>query len=577
MMASEQVRLASEALGPLLRKRGTSPALGASLRRAVQALDQALTEDDEKISSESASRAAKELQASLLLIRDSERPADHAQLGGITKVLSFLPPDVIAPAAPPPIVGLPAPVQETLRMVSLPPEPAPALPPKPLTVPLRESAPESETPLPAVPTAAQPTQQLGVPATLNFPTIPLRVSAIQESLRLFYVVSRNHLATLADFETAHERMRKVACAVKWLGPSRVPPLREVFAKRENSGRQVAVDLALAYLGERQDVEQLLDGLEKAATAKSWLPTHISAALHVLAGTGSLELMLSCFGKTASPVLRALLLPALAERDALPAGQLLDLSLDRDDAISAQAAEALAWSADAAEASLLFTWATQAKTPLRANALLFSAAALGSVAALVEVRKRLAKPTMFMGYLADALAIAGDDSDVDYLLDSAVTPNPDTTHILLAAANLGNAKTAFEFEDFDLHAPASVLEEIPWMIFGKSGLPPRPRMLPRDKAKRLLRGRPWSVAGVLDRLSAPDELLLSANRMALEIRVRTGIVPPCRLPLFASAATRSDIISKWRSHYAEADAKLAAGDWYYQGKSACKPEQKGRSR
>ena len=288
-------------------------------------------------------------------------------------------------------------------------------------------------------------------------------------------------------------------------------------------------------------------------------------------------MLAFFAKTSSPTLRALLLPALAERDALSAGQLLDLPLDRDDEVAARAAEALAWAADAAEASLIFTWAMDARTLLRANALLFAAASLGSVAALVEVRKRLAKPSMFMGYLADALAIAGDDSDVDQLMDSAVTPNPDTTQILLAAANLGNAKTLFEFEDFDRHAPAAVLEEVPWIVLGKAGLPPRPKLLPPEKATRMLRGKPWSVSAVLDRLAAPDELLRSANRMALEIRVRTGVMPPCRLPLFASTASRSDILAQWRLHYAKVDAKLAPGDWYYQGKPASKPEQKGRVR
>ena len=207
----------------------------------------------------------------------------------------------------------------------------------------------------------------------------------------------------------------------------------------------------------------------------------------------------------------------------------------------------------------------ARTPLRSSALLFSAIALGSVPALVEARKRLAKPTMFVGYLVDALAIAGDDSDVAGLLDLAVTTNPDTTHILLAAAGMGNAKMLFEFDDFDRHAPAAVLDEVPWMVLGKSGLPPRPRLLPREKATRMLRGRPWSVSAVLDRLCAPDELLLFANRMALELRVRTGITPPCRLPLFASAATRSDILAQWRAHYAKADAKLKPGDWYFQGK------------
>jgi hypothetical protein len=581
-MASEPVRLASEALGPLLRKRGTSPALGASLRRAVQALDKALIEDDERVASESAIRAAKELQECLPLIRGSERPADHAQLEGITKVLSFLLPDAVAPAAPP-VVELPAPVQATLKMVLPSPEPAPA----PQVLPLPELVPAlpplSSLPLPPTrppkPATTKPEQQpSAVQTTLNFPTIHLRVAGIQESLRLLHVVSRKHLATLADLEIANARMRKAFCAVGWLGPRRIPPFREVSAKCENSGRQVAAVLALGHLGDHQSIERLLDGLEKAAASKNWLPTHLLAALRLLAESKSLEVLLAFFRKTSSPALRALLLPVLAEREALPAGQLLDLAIDGDDQVAARAAESLAWAADAGEASLLFTWAMAAKTPLRANALLFSAAVLGSTTAVVEVRKRLAKPTMFVGYLADALAIAGDDSDVQHLLDSAADPNPDMTHILLAAANLGNTKTVHEFQDFDRQAPADVLEEVLRMILGsKGGHAQRPNTGSPEKGRRMLRGRPWSVAAVLDRLSEPDELLLSANRMALEIRVRTGVMPPCRLPLFTSATMRSDIIAKWRSHYAKADAKLAPGGWYYQGKPISKPDQKGATR
>ena len=573
-MASEQVRLASEALGPLLRKRGTSPALGANLRRAVQALDRALTEDDEPTAAEAASRAAKELQECLPLIRGSQRPADRAQLDGVTKALSLL-----LSEPPSPTVALQAPIQETLPMM-LPPLGASGAP-EALPQIAPPAAPEARpsnlpsAPPPAAAAAHEEPPAVAVPQ-LRFPTADLRIAGLQESLRLLHAVSHNRLATLEDLESAHARLRKLTSAVKWLGSKRIPHFRETSAKRDNSGKRVATDLALSFLGDNGSVEELLASLEKAAS-KDWLPTHLPSALNVLAATEALEILLTFFAKTSSPALRALLLPVLAERGALSAGRLLDLALDPDDGVAARAAEALAWDADAAEASLLFDWAMQAKVTLRADALLFAATALGSTAALAEARKRLAKPTMSMGYLVDALAIAGDDGDVDRLLDAAVTPNPDTAHVLLAAASLGNAKTAFEFDDFDRHVPAAVLEEIPRMILGKGGLPPRPRLLPPEKAKRMLRGRPWSVVGALDRLSAADEPLLSAHRMALEIRVRSGIAPPCRLPLLASAAERSEIVARWRDHYAKADAKLVPGGWYYQGKPVPNPEIKERSR
>src|ERR1039458_1086033 len=91
-MAREQVRSASKTLGPLLRRRGTSPAVGSALRRAVQALDKALSAPDGQDSPEEIHRALAELRGCLVLIYESTLPADQEQLEGTAKALSFLAP-----------------------------------------------------------------------------------------------------------------------------------------------------------------------------------------------------------------------------------------------------------------------------------------------------------------------------------------------------------------------------------------------------------------------------------------------------------------------------------------------------
>jgi hypothetical protein len=84
---------------------------------------------------------------------------------------------------------------------------------------------------------------------------------------------------------------------------------------------------------------------------------------------------------------------------------------------------------------------------------------------------------------------------------------------------------------------------------------------------MLRGQPWSVARVLEGLAAIDHPAQSQRRSALEIRVRTGLVPPTGFPLLASVAARAEVLAKWGTHFAKANAKLAPGGWYYQGKPA----------
>jgi hypothetical protein len=556
-MVSEQVRLASVALGPLLRKRGTSPALGAGLRRAVQALDRALVENDEAVVVEAVREATKELQECLPVIHASARVADRAQLEGISKVLSLLGPAETASESLPVSAAIPAASADVV----------------PETVPdSQDRRTPSSLPLAQPPAAASRTADNNTSKTSavrEFPTVHLRVEGMQECLRILRVALESHLATLGDFEGAHSRLRKLASAVRWLGTSRFSQFRDLSDQHPDSARQIAADLALVHLGDHHGVERLLSRLGDAARSKKRLPSVVPAALRAIAEAGSLDLLLAFFGKTDLSVLRALLLPVLAEREALSAGRLLDLALDPDDDVAANSAEALAWGADASEASLLFAWAMEARSSLRANALLFSATVLGSPAALNEARRRLAKPAMSIGYLATALAIAGDESDAERLLGLAARPNPDTSDVVLAAANLGAAKTLSDFQAFADRVPARVLGEARRRITGA-------KIGACSQTDRLLYGAPWSVSRSLHRLADPSEPLRSADWSALEVRARTGLKAPSRIPLFVRAAVRAELLAGWQSHYANIGERLPPGGWYYQGKSVPSSDKKGRA-
>ncbi len=109
----------------------------------------------------------------------------------------------------------------------------------------------------------------------------------------------------------------------------------------------------------------------------------------------------------------------------------------------------------------------------------------------------------------------------------------------------------------------MLEEASRLIQGPNRNP-----LPGPEAHlRMLRGQPWSVAALLARLAASDETVRSQRRLALELRVRTGLGPPTALPVFADAEARGAALARWTGHYARLDGNMPAGQWYYQGRPA----------
>jgi hypothetical protein len=299
-------------------------------------------------------------------------------------------------------------------------------------------------------------------------------------------------------------------------------------------------------------------LERAAQGDDPLSPMATTLLHTLAGQHFLACARTVFEKTKSDTVRALLLPLLVERGQLTPAQLLPLLDHSHDGVAIEATLAFAQIGDGQHAEVLAGHASRAKDRRRSNALLFAATTLGSVQALAEVRARARAE--FDERLVDALAVAGDDSDAPLLIDLASRPDANASQAIFAAANLGCAATVRALLALADLVPKAVIDEATRMILGE-------KPLPNSHETRLLHGQPWSVAGVLERLAANDETILSQRRLALELRVRTGLVPPAILPSLAPAQVRAKALAPWADHFARSSGRLPTGQWYYQGKPA----------
>jgi hypothetical protein len=550
-MASEQVRLASKALGPLLRRRGTSPALKVTLRQAVKTLARALAETDTKTQAEAIRQAIDELRFGVHLIQNSQRPADHAQLQGTAEALSFLAPlegamapkpiRILAPAPPPASAAL------SPQTHANPPPPAPTVVPRP------------------APAKAEDKTRPFEPQSLDFPTVHLRLIGFTRKFKSLHVALTEPLTTLRDLDVACAELDKIVQAVKWLGVKCVPTFLKASENGETVEDRLIASAALIHLGALGGVEKMMSMLEGAVAEKQELPPIAGTILRTFTDATVLDGMLKLLLKPAGDALGSVLLPLLAEQGVLSSEQLLKLMNHPSDDLAVPAAEALAWFGDPRDASLLLASARKATTPGRANALLFAAVALASTEALAEVRAQLPERAASSHHLVEALAIAGDDSDAHRLIALAEKPGIDADHLLLAVANLGCVATVQSLPALVGHVRRETLEQVRRMILGSGSTHPSDEA----SAIRRLHGEPWSVSGLLSRLAAPDEPVQLQQRLALEIRVRSGLVPPTKFPLLMSAAARAELVASWTAHLAKANGQSAPGGWYYQGKPAGK--------
>jgi hypothetical protein len=328
--------------------------------------------------------------------------------------------------------------------------------------------------------------------------------------------------------------------------------------------RLVASAALIHLGAPGGVEKMMSTLDGAVAENRNLPAIAGTILRTLTDAAVLDGMRKLLFKPAGDVLGSLLLPLLAQQGVLSSEQLLQFVSHPSDDFAVPAVEALAWFGDARDAQLLLASARKTPTLRRANALLFAAVTLGSVEALAEVRAQLPERVASSHHLVEALAIAGDSSDVSRLIALAEQPGVDADYLLLAAANLGCADTVQVLSALAGRVRRETLEEARRMIVGDGSAHPSGDALPAPAIRRL-RGEPWSVSGLLSRLAAPNEPVQSQRRLALEIRVRTGLAPPTKFPPLMSVPTRTELVASWTAHFAKANGKLAPGGWYYQGR------------
>lgn len=102
-----------------------------------------------------------------------------------------------------------------------------------------------------------------------------------------------------------------------------------------------------------------------------------------------------------------------------------------------------------------------------------------------------------------------------------------------------------------------------MITGSAGEPPPG--LATGPRPRLLRGQPWTVPRVIALLGAGDEPLPAQRRLALELRVRTGLPLPSPLGALAGPEARPDARASLHRYFAKAAGRLGEGEWCYQGR------------
>jgi hypothetical protein len=553
-MANENIRSASKALSPLLRRRGTSPAVGSALRRAVQALDEAMAAPAGQ--AEAIHQALAELRGCMVLIHESDRPADHEQLEGAATALSFLAP--LEAALPPPAAQAPSqPAQapsvfHTVVPSSLPPPPVSLAPPPRARVERKR-------------------RSHNVPA-LELGAVEVHLAGLHGSFDALHAVVHGSAHRLVEVDKAADDLHAHLLAIDWLGRERTPAWVKASREAKEPVQRLVASAALVHLEAAGGAERSLTVLERSAQGTDPLAPIAVTILQTLAGQHFLACARTVFEKTKSETVRAVLLPLLVERGQLVPEQLLPLVEHANDDVAVEAALALALVGEAEHAQTLAQAAGYAINSRRANALLFAAAALGSVQALAEIRARLQKPeatderldARLDEFLIDALAIAGDDSDAFLLMDLATLPDADADYLLLSAANLGCSATVRALPSFADRVPKDVLDEAKRLILGEGQNPPANDHGP---AIRLLRGQPWSVPGLVACLQASNETIRSQRRLALELRVRTGLRPPVVLPSFAPAQIRSKVLAHWSDYFARTSGRLPAGQWYYQGKPA----------
>ena len=533
-MTPEIARQALRRLSVLLRRKGTSPELGKALRRAVAELDGVLMAKAEPERGMALESAIAELSSCIELIKASNRPADGEQLPGVSEALALL----ISARPPEP----PAPV-------FVRPEPAPARP-----------APSPIHPVPTPQAHRSPTPPT-LPPTLERPKKPNAViSALLAKLDGLYLRRRSllgdPLSVWRNLEAVDQQVDDAMSSIHWITDDIGGYVAARFARAEDPAELFASALAMLRSGA---AEPVLRFLTRESPRSDPDANGVLMALRTCPGDSSMTALKASFLALDAKIQTGVL-SALADRGDLSRDWLLGALDDEDDAAAIRAAEVLAWLGRSPEDTQAVEARAFRDAPVaRRSALLFAAVALGSGRALAEIRGMLDAAAPLTDRVIDALAVAGGPSDAPRLLDLAARQPELAARAVLAAGHLGDASCAKGISGAQVKQ--DVKNSALRAILGESPLGSRPK-----DAGRRLHGEPWTMAGALARLNAPDELLLARGWHALEIGVRFGRTPQSFLD--AEAPANQQKLTTERIRAAGAAARqtrtMAAGKWLFFG-------------
>jgi hypothetical protein len=528
----------------LLRRRGTSPPVGKAIRRAAQHLDAALagTGHERNLSID---RSVAELQECLGLIQASAVPADHRQLEGVAAALSSLlsgseglrerdagstasvapreaAPAMVLPVSAPPILAVdqaPRSLADTARVR-----------PKKSPRPKGASGALEAALRGCVRLAALHRRRVTV---LSDPLLSWReLAALDATLAetgqtLGWLVGR--LPTVAMFEDASDdALVRAAFAIHSLGGnwhSVMSPMRELLDT---------------------DAPPLADMIRVVAE-----------------GTPRLAREAWTLIRPRSAPLGAALVPVLVLTGQISSEELTALATDDDEETVAMAAAAMLACLGAPNVRDRVLERAGAASSTGASAtFLFCAVALGSKEALDQLRRMLARPEDVVLHVLEGLAVAGDASDAERLIDFAATDRPLAQEATLASAHLGSAAVSRAIGALGEHVSAATKAAALDALAGGAG------SIGRDRAPaelRLLRGTPWSVGASLERILDQDEPVRSRARRALDVASRTGIRPPAAYVSSASASLQGRIAEEWRQHYLKTADRMPQGRWLVGGR------------
>ena len=456
------------------------------------------------------------------------------------------------------------------------------LPSQPWVVPVATATPPTPPPIPGLPSAGWASPQTVRPSAVHAiapdppagpvpkPRVAVSLDAIGPTLALQLVrIERLYVArascvddpnsTFANLQAVERRIKKrEATAATLLEAEANTP------KPSQDKSEVSSIGAWWLLGEARQLAPGSPALAKSVADISAGPAEEHRiAIDVLRMNPSHASTTDLWAALRGPalmVLRARCLPLLFENH-LPDGEALVRMLD-DEAVALAAAAALAWCRIQDGSRRLLEKALACPPSPLLHALLFASVTQGDREAMSEVRIRVATGSAST-WLIDALAIAGDESDAELLLDLAANPEMPTEYALWALAHLGSSTALAGMKNLENRLePALVGRAIELVAGAQNDSPPAPG--------RLLDGKPWSVANAVRRLAAPTDVPLPIVRWtALDLAVRTGRPAPCMYDFSSPTEYQRLAAQAFAACYAGC-LEPPPGGWYYFGHPVASP-------